>query len=291
MKIQILSDLHNEFTNNINKRGKLVFDDAVRAENVDFDEEYVLRKPIVDRTGWYWDGEMISRTDADLIVLAGDINVGTRGVEWAMVESEALGKPIVYVLGNHEFYKQANPLLLDKVKTLTKDTNVHILENDEFIYNDVRFLGCTLWTNFSLVENNQSLAMLMTQQLINDYRKIRMSPSFKKIEPKDVLKWHTQSVEWLAKRLNDNYAGKTVVVTHMAPSAKSLRGKLDQYSASYASHLDELITMNDICYWLHGHTHVCNDYEINSTRIISNPKGYTGEALVDGFDKKKIITL
>lgn len=291
MKIQILSDLHNEFTNNINKRGVFVLDEAARSDTPDFDVEYGLRKAIADKNGWFWDGEMIARTDADLIVLAGDINVGTRGVEWAMVESEALGKPIVYVFGNHEFYKQANPLLIDKVKELTKGTNVHILENDEFYFNDVRFLGCTLWTDFSLVDNNQALAMLMTKQLINDYRKIRISPAFKKIEPANVLKWHTQSLNWLAERLNDNYTGETVVVSHMAPSAKSLRGRLDQYSASYASHLDDLIAMNDISYWLHGHTHVCNDYEINGTRVVSNPKGYTGTALVHDYDPKRIITL
>ena len=42
------------------------------------------------------------KTDADLMVLAGDINVLERGVEWA---NEVFCCPVIYVCGNHEFYR------------------------------------------------------------------------------------------------------------------------------------------------------------------------------------------
>lgn len=47
------------------------------------------------------EGRRIDR-DADLVVLAGDIDEGTRGLRWARASFP--DKPIVYVAGNHEFY-------------------------------------------------------------------------------------------------------------------------------------------------------------------------------------------
>ncbi len=41
-------------------------------------------------------------TDADVVVLAGDIGVGTGGIEWAAGQFPDV--PVVYVPGNHEFY-------------------------------------------------------------------------------------------------------------------------------------------------------------------------------------------
>jgi predicted phosphodiesterase len=46
-------------------------------------------------------------TDADVIVLAGDIHVGEKGVKWAIANIP--NKPVIYVLGNHEYYGHAYP--------------------------------------------------------------------------------------------------------------------------------------------------------------------------------------
>lgn len=42
------------------------------------------------------------QSDADIIVLAGDIHVGVHGIEWARRSFPLL--PVTYVPGNHEFY-------------------------------------------------------------------------------------------------------------------------------------------------------------------------------------------
>ncbi len=39
--------------------------------------------------------------DADITVLAGDIGYGIEGIEWA---KKRFSRPVVYVLGNHEYY-------------------------------------------------------------------------------------------------------------------------------------------------------------------------------------------
>jgi len=41
--------------------------------------------------------------NVDLIILAGDTNLGTNGIEW--VKKNIPSKPVIYLLGNHEYYK------------------------------------------------------------------------------------------------------------------------------------------------------------------------------------------
>ena len=79
--------------------------------------------------------------DVDVIVLAGDIHTKERGVQWAL--SEIKNKPVVYVLGNHDFYGKAYPRLVHSMKELAKGTNIHILENDRISIDGVNFHGCT----------------------------------------------------------------------------------------------------------------------------------------------------
>jgi len=40
--------------------------------------------------------------DADIVVLAGDVHVKNRGLQWIFDQKFEI--PVLYVLGNHEFY-------------------------------------------------------------------------------------------------------------------------------------------------------------------------------------------
>jgi hypothetical protein len=44
---------------------------------------------------------------ADLIILAGDINLGTKGIEW--IKATITDIPVINVLGNDEYYKGSHP--------------------------------------------------------------------------------------------------------------------------------------------------------------------------------------
>lgn len=90
----------------------------------------------------------LPHVDADVVVLAGDIGVRTRGLEWARRAFPST--PVVYVAGNHEYYGAALPHLTDKLRKLADGTNVSFLEHDEAVIGGVRFLGTTLWTDFGL---------------------------------------------------------------------------------------------------------------------------------------------
>ena len=85
-------------------------------------------------------------TDADVVILAGDIGVGLDGIEW--VARRFPKASVVYVPGNHEFYGH-DIGLTDQLKAAAP-ADIHILNNDKLELDDIRFLGCTLWTDFKL---------------------------------------------------------------------------------------------------------------------------------------------
>ena len=55
----------------------------------------------------------VEKTESDVIVLAGDIAVGVDGLKWAVDVAEQHVKPVVYVAGNHEFYRHEYHALLE----------------------------------------------------------------------------------------------------------------------------------------------------------------------------------
>lgn len=214
--------------------------------------------------------------DADLVILAGDIHVKDRGLAWARAVFP--DRPVLYVLGNHEYYGKAYPKHLDDLKDKARGTPIRVLENESFEMGDVRFLGCTLWTDYQLFGDPRIAGYEATQKM-TDYRKIRVSPSFRKLRSVDTAGVHARSLGWLKRELEKEDGYQKVVITHHAPSLRSLSepDKEDLLSAAYASNLDGFIEGSDIRLWIHGHVHRQSDYVIGHTRIVCNPRGYPTE--------------
>jgi hypothetical protein len=212
-----------------------------------------------------------SANTADIIVLAGDIWKKDNGIYWA--RSTWPDKPIVYVAGNHEFYGSQRGHVMSLLRIAADETGVHFLENDEVVIDGIRFLGCTLWTDFQLYgEGASKSAMRFCQQHINDFRVIHEGGTL--FTPDDSVRLFNESVAWLEGKLNEPFDGETVVVTHHLPSALSVHEKWqgDPGSAAFASNLDRLFGKSAL--WIHGHTHDSFDYLAKGTRVICNPRGY-----------------
>lgn len=210
--------------------------------------------------------------EADVIVLAGDIWKKSQGIYWAR---EMWPKAeIIYVNGNHEFYGSRRKDVLALQRIAAKETGVHFLENDSVEIDGVRFLGCTLWTDFNLFgEDNKHWCMRDAQRGLNDFRVIHEGN--RHFSPIDSVVLHEESIAWLEQKLkHEPFGGKTVVVTHHLPSMKSVAERYvdDSLSACFASKLDYLLGHSVM--WIHGHTHDSLDYEVNGTRVICNPRGY-----------------
>ncbi len=261
MKILCLSDLHREF-------------DRTTAER-DGAEKFL----------------QFCDTEADVIAIAGDLDTGLHGISWAIEESKRLDKPIVYVLGNHEYYGNTIIRHTMKIKERAVGTKVSVLERDSIVIDGIRFLGCTLWTDFSLY-GNATLAMYEARKSMRDFQVIRQPPSYRKMDPLFTVEIYQNSVYWLRQELDKIFDGQTVVVTHHAPSEKSVSDayKGGLLTPAYASNLDELLQA-PVSLWVHGHQHESADYIVNSTRVICNPRGYYPNYLNDQFSPYRWISI
>jgi len=216
------------------------------------------------------------KTDADIVILAGDVGCGFQGLEWAMHYFP--DKPVLYILGNHEYYGHRIPGLIGDLRSRSIGTNVFVMESGEASIDGVRFLGCTLWTDFNLFGNAGS-AIGEALRGMSDYELIRHSNSGIKLHPIYTRDLFMDSKKWLEEKFNDSCVGKTIVITHHAPSGKSILGKYsrDILNAAFASGLDSLVAKSHADVWIHGHTHSVFDYELGSTRVLCNPRGYPKE--------------
>ncbi|MGF6127901.1 putative phosphodiesterase [Pseudomonas frederiksbergensis] len=212
-----------------------------------------------------------SPADADIVILAGDIHTKARGVEWA---NDVFDCPVLYVCGNHEFYRGHLELTLIKMKGSAR-SHVHVLNNEAFVFNQTRFLCATAWTDFSLM-GDVFAAKKAALEYMNDYAVIRTANNFRRLRPDDLVSESTTTYAWLSAELEKPFDGKTVVITHHAPTPSGLCEKLGMHlEAAYANDWPELVSLADV--WVYGHTHAAADFIENGCRLISNPRGYPNE--------------
>lgn len=225
-------------------------------------------------------------SNADVVILAGDINVKNRGISWA---KEVFAGPVLYVPGNHEFYSGHLDRTLEKMR-LASDDRVQVMDLNEIVIQNVRFLGATMWTDFSAT-GFPSIASLNAQHSMNDFKQIR-TDAYRRIKPSDLIQRSLRTRDWLRDRLALPHDGPTVVITHHAPSLRSLRdnpnagGPLD---SAYANSWEDMMGLNQIALWVHGHSHTAVDYEVAGTRVVCNPRGYPGEDT--GFNASLVLSL
>lgn len=212
-----------------------------------------------------------SPVDADVVILAGDISLGMRGIAWARQSWPS--KEIVFVPGNHEYYRSEIGVEREQMESAARAYDVHVLDRRQVVIRGVRFLGATLWTDFNLFGEAERLNAMQTGlQGLTDFRLIECGD--RSFTPEDYAELNRLDTVWLEEKLDEPFDGKTVVVTHHLPSKRSVaeRYKNELMSACFASDLDRL--MGKSVLWVHGHTHDSFDYELKGTRVVCNPRGY-----------------
>lgn len=197
---------------------------------------------------------------------------------------------VMYVAGNHEFYHGRWKASLDHLREeCSKFPNVYFLENDIKTVGDHTFIGCTLWTDCN---KGDPLTLHALTDMMNDFRIIRNDEKgFTKLRPAHVMYRHQQSLSYIKNIIQGKQDEKFVVVGHHAPSKQSTHPKYqnDQLmNGGYSSDLSEFILDHpQIKLWTHGHTHDPFDYMIGTTRIVCNPRGYSGwDEMADKFQLK-----
>lgn len=213
--------------------------------------------------------------EADVILLPGDIWKNDHGIHWARATWP--GKHIVYVAGNHEYYGEMMRHVESALRVAAAETGVHYLQNDEVVLDGVRFIGATLWTDTEIFCDRwpQSVVWRAIMRL-NDFRVI-FSGGNRAFSIREMIELHRKSRVYIKERLAEPFDGKTVVLTHHAPSMKSVHQRYadDPTSAGFASNCSDMFGVPVL--WVHGHMHDSLDYIENGTRVICNPRGYASQ--------------
>lgn len=260
MKIKVLSDLHLEF-----------------------------EKP------WSY----VDPGKGDVLILAGDIcttidfiedSYDLKGTYQNFFNrcSEGFNK-VFYVMGNHEHY---GGTLQDSASILRDilPANFTVLDNNSEYYRGVHFVGATLWADWA---GRSKEMMRIGESRMNDYATISYPMPGMDLKPADTLFEHDNTVYWFGQVL-PTLRGKVVVVTHHAPSYRSISGDYvtSETIGAYASDLEDIIHKFKPDLWVHGHIHDTRDYVIGETRIVCNPKGYPRKDDTNGnFDPNHELTI
>jgi Icc-related predicted phosphoesterase len=270
MRVHVFSDLHLEF-------GDCPFPSAVR------------------------DGRL-----ADLVLLAGDIHTRRRAPLWAAATFNA---PVAMILGNHEAYGDSLFAAIDAQRKAAAQTAterndpVRALERETWTLvtadgTPVRIIAATLWTDFALFGGETQARMMdAAHHAMNDFQMIGILDGLRNeqraLAPSDCLRLHRESRLYIESELARPFEGVSIVMTHHAPSRRSVPARWwgDPINAAYASDLEALIERTRPQLWVHGHIHSSSDYRIGSTRVICNPRGYFPSQLNPDFDPALVIEL
>lgn len=240
--------------------------------------------------------------EADVVALAGDIDRGVNGVRWACAQFGSI--PVLYVLGNHEFYRGCvEDVQADCAREAAAGNgSVRILQDGECVTGGVAFLGATLWTGFELfgAERRAEVAAV-AREAMRDFRLVQVrSPTGEAaaLDPGYAQRAFRRSFAWIQARTRWQHAAgrKVCVITHFAPSQGSLavRHRTDPVSAYFVNDLDDWLRAEGPELWIHGHTHDGFDYRVGRTRVVCNARGYPGERSATdplAFDPARVIDL
>ena len=190
---------------------------------------------------------------------------------------------VIFIVGNHEHYHgdfaKTVPHFKDVLDYLP---NLHILEKETFVLDDITFIGGTLWTDMNKRDNR---TLHDISRMMNDFRCVDNSAKTEdhrgwpgRFTTTDAANDHDAMVAFIDQTIAANPAGRYVVVGHHAPSKLSTHPRYqDQFimNGGYSSELDDFIQDRpQIKLWTHGHTHEDFDYMIAGCRILCNPRGY-----------------
>jgi Icc-related predicted phosphoesterase len=205
---------------------------------------------------------------------------------------------VIFIVGNHEHYHG------DFAKTVPhfKDVlgylpNLHILEKETFVLDDITFIGGTLWTDMNRRDNR---TLHDISRMMNDFRCVDNTNKIEdgrgwpgRFTTTDAANDHDAMVAFIDQTVAANPAGRYVVVGHHSPSRLSTHPKYqDQFimNGGYSSSLDDFIQDRpQIKLWTHGHTHEDFDYMIAGCRILCNPRGYINYE--ERADTWKLVTV
>lgn len=211
----------------------------------------------------------------DVMIIAGDVDKSALATEQTLLMlAKWSTSPLIFVPGNHDVmgvgldaWDRNNEDLLDR--------GIHVLSSGQsVVIGGVRFIGATLWTDFALADDIYASEAWAAKRM-PEYQHVRRA-SGGLIWPADTSAAQQRHRTAIDAVLSQSFDGPTVVITHHAPSRRSIAGAVEISDAAFASDLEPMIMRHQPELWVHGHVHEHHDYLIGNTRVLANPRGYTG---------------
>jgi hypothetical protein len=231
--------------------------------------------------------------------------------------------PVLYVPGNHEY----DALDLDEAHLELRRTcdrlGIQWLERETAVIDGVRFIGTTLWSDYDALATvgtppspggpahgkaPRRAAPGAVAQAPTETERLRQRERAFRAANFYLVKMAGQRAgalfdaaamrelglacqAWLREALARPFDGRTVVVTHFAPTLHSAdpRYGLSPGTAGFCNALDDLLPLADL--WLHGHLHCPTDVQVGRCRIVANPLGYASKGEQLSFQPQQLITV
>lgn len=209
---------------------------------------------------------------ADILLLAGDIvpfAVMNKHADFFSYVSDNFAKTY-WIAGNHEYYHFDAARKCGTFCEKIRD-NVFLLNNTAIQHEAVRFLFSTLWSSIKPAHEWE------IERSLNDFQVIKYNGF--RFSAVQYNLFHAESRLFLEQELQDNQAGKTVVVTHHVPTFLHYPEKYkgDTLNEAFAVEMFDLIEPSTIDAWIYGHHHQNTpDFLIGKTQMLTNQLGYVG---------------
>ena len=243
--------------------------------------------------------------ECDYVIITGDLATKLGG--WPIIESLlSRGYIVLFILGNHEYHSEAKKGIVTMreieerwQKKGEQHENFYVLINDTVVFDDIRFIGGTLWTNFNNMDEGTILDFSQMRDSAKIYKSYRGSGYSRRggtnITAYDIYEKHKETVECFESELSKPFDGLTVLLTHHAPLLESIDTRFkDEFESNgcYVSDLSYLFKDYKVNAVFHGHIHQSKHYNYNGTLVTCNPRGYRMyKELNEEFDEGKIVTL
>jgi predicted phosphodiesterase len=207
--------------------------------------------------------DALDPTGVDVLVLAGDI---ASARDYATLESTFAPlarkyRHILYVPGNHEYYKTSPAEAARNLARLEGDLGVVVPDNRVAVIDGQRFVAGTMWFREDPVATK--LRGFMT-----DFTVIRG------FEP-----WVYEQNAAFERVVEHELGPSDVVLTHHLPAPGSVWPRFvgSPLNAFFVCDMTPHIESRRPKLWIHGHTHTRCDYRLGDTRVVANPLGYPRE--------------
>jgi len=175
--------------------------------------------------------------NADVLLLCGDLTDNGHAYEAEILKNElkACSIPVVAVLGNHDFEQGEQ----DQIRKLLVSDNVHMLDGEFVIINDVGFAGVKGFgggfDKYMLAMYGESSMKSFVQEAVNEA--LKLDQALRRLEAADGM--------------------KKIAVLHYSPLMTTVKGEpAEVFPFLGSSRLAEPLENRQVIAAFHGHAHL-----------------------------------